>query len=130
MDDPVHTGPAPDNATSQKKQSTTERVVSANESFATIWAADIAKMEERGAMYRGRGRPIVRDTVHTKRGDSAGWISNSAGEKTLRDQCTAGLQKLKKNTIKYIKFMGPGFLVSVAYIDPGTPISIPMKSNH
>jgi hypothetical protein len=30
-----------------------------------------------------------------------------------------GLHKCKKVMVKYSKFMGPGFMVSVAYIDPG-----------
>lgn len=31
--------------------------------------------------------------------------------------------KLKKVLVKYSKFIGPGFMVSVAYIDPGNPLN-------
>lgn len=120
MDGPVRTGAEPHNAESRRRNSTAARIVSTNGSFSTIWEADIAKMAERGAMAGGRGRPVVRDTVRKKRGDSAGWISDTAVKKTLRGELIIGMKKLKKNGIKYVKFMGPGFLVSVAYIDPGT----------
>jgi metal iron transporter len=42
-----------------------------------------------------------------------------------------GLHKLKKAVLKYFRFMGPGLMVSVAYIDPGMRFS-PLKSkkNH
>jgi hypothetical protein len=104
------------------------RVVSTDGSFSTMFEADAAKMEAQGAIYRGRGRPIVRDTVRTKRGDSAGWASTIASKKTWRSKLAVGLQKLKKTVIKYVKFMGPGFLVSVAYIDPGTLFPSPLHS--
>lgn len=38
-----------------------------------------------------------------------------------------GLTKLKKKLVKYSKFVGPGFMVSVAYIDPG-PFCLPRIS--
>jgi hypothetical protein len=119
MDGPVRTDPVAGTAESHEMSSTTGRAISTDGSFATLWEADIAKMEERGAMYRGRGRPVVRDVVRKKRGDSAGWVSETAAEKTLRGELTKALRKLKKNGLKYVKFIGPGFLVSVAYIDPG-----------
>ena len=30
------------------------------------------------------------------------------------------LHKMRRKVVKYTKFIGPGFMVSVAYIDPGT----------
>jgi hypothetical protein len=42
------------------------------------------------------------------------------GSKDLKGRLANGFHKLKKGALKYLKFMGPGFMVSVAYIDPGT----------
>ena len=38
------------------------------------------------------------------------------------DASPGGLSKLKKKLVKYSKFVGPGFMVSVAYIDPGKAV--------
>jgi metal iron transporter len=37
-------------------------------------------------------------------------------------------RKMRRKAVKYTKFIGPGFMVSVAYIDPGTRPAPPLLS--
>jgi hypothetical protein len=45
------------------------------------------------------------------------------------DRPLAGfIHKIRRKVVKYTKFIGPGFMVSVAYIDPGTsPRTLPLQ---
>jgi len=48
------------------------------------------------------------------------WFGKQCQQWTRHDSGVGGkMHKLKKVLVKYAKFIGPGFMVSVAYIDPG-----------
>jgi hypothetical protein len=81
----------------------------------------VQDMEDVGVYAGKKGAADVKAVVTEKRaytGSKGG--GNGAGNGNMRSKFDSGLQKLKKGAIKYFKFMGPGFMVSVAYIDPGT----------
>ncbi|KAF2434638.1 natural resistance-associated macrophage protein [Tothia fuscella] len=59
----------------------------------------------------------VREVVRVKGGGSA--KREFGGGKSWKDGAANGFKKLQQIMMKYFKFMGPGFMVAVAYIDPG-----------
>jgi hypothetical protein len=54
----------------------------------------------------------------------AGGAGNGGGG-IARSRFSNGMHKLKRGALKYFKFMGPGLMVSVAYIDPGNSSHFP-----
>lgn len=44
---------------------------------------------------------------------------DSNGEKSWKDALLSSMRKVRSVLVKYAKFVGPGIMISVAYIDPG-----------
>jgi metal iron transporter len=81
-------------------------------------------VEERGASPGAKNAEDVQaDAQEEKQGEKSGnttWIREGAPPLNGDHSWFGGkAHKLKKVLFKYSKFIGPGFMVSVAYIDPG-----------
>jgi hypothetical protein len=141
MNCPVRTDPAPDeghnqnpsdlanemntnNSLNHRKNSTQER----NRRIHLDDGSRASMEEETLQDTLGSGLRIVAKEGSTTvdeigRGQTA--LAGSAGDggdhggKPTSSRFNNGLHKLKKGALKYFKFMGPGLMVSVAYIDPG-----------
>jgi metal iron transporter len=49
----------------------------------------------------------------------SGSLGDSNSKKSWKDASLASVRKVRSVLVKYAKFVGPGILISVAYIDPG-----------
>jgi metal iron transporter len=72
-----------------------------------------------------KNRKGINVEVRRQKNETEPWSGNG-GQPSKGDHSWFGgkTHKLKKVLIKYSKFIGPGFMVSVAYIDPGSYLSI------
>ncbi|PQE12192.1 metal ion transporter metal ion transporter protein [Rutstroemia sp. NJR-2017a BVV2] len=81
-------------------------------------------LRERGGGEDGKSGHVVRPSVQTSDvSDRGGSGNGSGGEKGRIEKYfnmpKESLLRFKQVMIKFAKFIGPGFMVSVAYIDPG-----------
>jgi metal iron transporter len=147
MNCPIRTDPAPDeghnqnpsdlaneittnNSLNHRRNSTNgrnDRIHLEDGSHGSI--GEEALQDEDGAgRKKGGERKVdmeVSEVVHVKnegvemRGGAASGGGAFGGGKGLSGGVGKGFKKIQKVILKYFKFMGPGFMVAVAYIDPG-----------
>src|SRR5437016_818960 len=71
---------------------------------------------------RKKGKSIaVREVPVTQNGESSGYSGTAAVAPTRKNGLKAAALKVRGVLVKYAKFVGPGIMISVAYIDPGSP---------
>jgi metal iron transporter len=86
-------------------------------------------IEEDGTRAAEKNGKEMQVNVQQEKSSKKAWFGN-AGQSVTGDHSWFGgkTHKLKKILIKYSKFIGPGFMVSVAYIDPGSYSLIALNS--
>jgi metal iron transporter len=62
---------------------------------------------------------VVRELPVTQNGDSSGCSGTTAAAPNRKNGLKAVALKVWGALAKYAKFVGPGIMISVAYIDPG-----------
>lgn len=83
---------------------------------------EVDAMEAEGLGTKKGEKVVATDIaeVSGQMGERVGaFRGGSRVRKTIGKGIGNGLQKVKGVLLKYVKFMGPGFMVAVAYIDPG-----------
>jgi len=139
MNCPIRTDPAPDEGHNQNPSDLANEITTNNTlnhrrnstnsrhsridledgSHGSIGEEQLA-IEEDGACNVEKNGQSTDLEVAVQARDKKSCLVNRGQQSRSRDSWFRGkMHKLKKILIKYSKFIGPGFMVSVAYIDPG-----------
>jgi metal iron transporter len=144
MNCPIRTDPAPDEGHNQNPPDLANEITTNNTlnhrrnstnsrnsrihlddgSHGSIGEEELVVEEDGVRAVEKNGKEMQVDVQQEKSGKKE-WLGNGRQPAENNHSWFGGkTHKLKKVLIKYSKFIGPGFMVSVAYIDPGSYPSI------
>jgi len=91
-----------------------------------VGAVALKAFDGRGSVAVGEGKANVSDVVSAGVGGGSGGGSDSGQAATWTATGRRFIQRALAILRKYAKFIGPGFMVAVAYIDPGMLLLLPL----